>query len=164
MQEKLPYSLVDLIMKISTGILLYRKINKETEFLLVHPGGPFFTKKNEGWWSIPKGEPMPDEELLHAAIREFKEETGYNPSAPFTELKPVTQKGGKKVLCWLAEGTFDAEAITCNNFQVEWPPRSGKTAFFPEVDKAGWFSYTEALKLINERQAAFLGEAMAIID
>ena len=114
-------------MKQSAGILLYRKTGSEPEFFLVHPGGPFFAKKQEGWWTIPKGEPNPDEDLLECAIREFEEETGYRPSPPFTELAPITQKGGKKVYCWAAEGDLDPDAITCNTFEIEWPPKSGRS-------------------------------------
>lgn len=149
-------------MKISAGILLYRITNGAPEFFLVHPGGPFFAKKNEGWWTIPKGEPAEGEDLHDTAIREFKEETGYIPKEPFTLLQPITQKGGKKVFCWAAEGNLDAGAITSNSFEVEWPPKSGKKATFPEVDKAGWFTFNEAKILINERQSAFLEELAAV--
>lgn len=147
-------------MKQSAGILLYRKTGSEPEFFLVHPGGPFFAKKQEGWWTIPKGEPNPDEDLLECAIREFEEETGYRPSPPFTELAPITQKGGKKVYCWAAEGDLDPDAITCNTFEIEWPPKSGKMKAYPEVDKAGWFALEEAKTLINERQRELLEELM----
>nr|WP_322624296.1 NUDIX domain-containing protein [uncultured Flavobacterium sp.] len=150
-------------MKLSAGILLYRITNTEPEFLLVHPGGPFFYKKDEGWWTIPKGEPNTNEDLQHCALREFTEETGYTPQPPLKELQPITQKGGKTVHCWAAEGDLDAGNITCNTFEMEWPPKSGKIKSFPEVDKAGWFTYDEAKKLINERQAAFLDELVLII-
>ena len=145
-------------MKVSAGILLYRKTETETEFFLVHPGGPFFARKHEGWWTIPKGELLPDEAPLDCAIREFEEETGYKPQPPFTELEAITQKGGKKVLCWAAKGNLDADAITCNTFTLEWPPKSGKMKEFPEVDKAGWFTFDKAKVLINERQVSFLEE------
>lgn len=145
-------------MKQSAGILLYRKIEGEIQFFLVHPGGPFFAKKNEGWWTIPKGEPAENEALQDTAVREFEEETGYKPQGPFIELQPITQKGGKKVFCWAAEGNLDAETITCNTFEMEWPPKSGRKASYPEVDKAGWFTLEEAKTLINERQAALLDE------
>ncbi|MFP5439795.1 MAG: NUDIX domain-containing protein [Bacteroidia bacterium] len=151
-------------MKRSAGILLYRMAAAGPEFLLVHPGGPFFTKKNEGWWTIPKGEPNDDEELLHCALREFNEETGCMPKSPFKALQPVIQKGGKTVYCWAVEGDLNPETITCNTFEMEWPPKSGIIKSFPEVDKAGWFSYTEAKRLINERQAAFLDEMMIILS
>jgi predicted NUDIX family NTP pyrophosphohydrolase len=148
-------------MKQSAGILLYRITNSEPEFFLVHPGGPFFAKKNEGWWTIPKGEPNEGEDLLDTALREFTEETGYTPQGPFEPLQPITQKGGKKVFCWAAEGNLDANTITCNTFEIDWPPKSGKKAIFSEVDKAGWFTLTEAKTLINERQADLLDELFA---
>jgi len=147
-------------MKQSAGILLYRNSGSETEFFVVHPGGPFFAKKNEGWWTIPKGELLPDETALDCAIREFEEETGHKPQPPFTELQPITQKGGKKVLCFAAEGNIDADTITSNTFTIEWPPRSGKMKEFPEIDKAGWFALAEAKILINERQADFLEQVL----
>lgn len=145
-------------MKKSAGILLYRNTARETEFFLVHPGGPFFAKKNEGWWTIPKGELLPDEDALDCAIREFREETGYKTSAPFMPLEAITQKGGKKVMAWAAEGNLDADTITCNTFTIQWPPKSGKLAQFPEVDKAGWFTLSQAKVLINERQVSMLEE------
>lgn len=151
-------------MKTAAGILLYRLTGFEPEFLLVHPGGPFFAKKNEGWWTIPKGEPNAGEDLLKCAVREFQEETGYTPTAPFTPLQPVTQKGGKTVHAWAAQGNFNADTISCNTFDIEWPPKSGRRQLFPEVDKAGWFSYTDATQLINERQRAFLDEMLLILS
>lgn len=150
-------------MKQSAGLLLYRKRN-ETEFFLVHPGGPFFSKKNEGWWSIPKGEIMPEKNPLDAAIREFKEETGFAVEGPFTELQSIIQKGGKKVLCWASEGDLDESRITSNTFETEWPYRSGKFATFPEVDKAGWFTADYAVKFINEKQAAFIYELLRFLE
>ncbi len=143
-------------MKTSAGILLYRMQDNVPEFFLVHPGGPFFVSKDQGWWTIPKGEVLPGEELLHTALREMKEETGYHCIGPFTALEPVVQKGGKKVFCWAAPGTFDAKALVCNSFEMEWPPRSGKFKSFPEVDKAGWFKAAEALTLINQAQKSFI--------
>ncbi|KOS06236.1 NUDIX hydrolase [Flavobacterium akiainvivens] len=150
-------------MKQSAGILLYRLMGGAPEFFLVHPGGPFFAKKNEGWWTIPKGEPAEDEALLATAIREFEEETGYTPQEPFTELEPITQKGGKKVFAWACMGNLEAGAIISNTFEMAWPPKSGKTGVFPEVDKAGWFGLEEAKTLINERQAAFLDELAVLL-
>lgn len=145
-------------MKQSAGILLYRKTGNETEFFLVHPGGPFFAKKNEGWWTIPKGELQLGEDALKCALREFNEETGYTPAPPFKELNSITQKGGKKVMCWAAAGNLNADDITCNTFIMEWPPKSGRMIEIPEVDKAGWFTISEARLLINERQLSFLEE------
>jgi predicted NUDIX family NTP pyrophosphohydrolase len=150
-------------MKQSAGILLYRKVKNEPEFFLVHPGGPFFAKKHEGWWTIPKGELLPDENPLDCAIREFEEETGYRPTPPFTQLQPITQKGGKQVLAYSAEGDLNPETITCNTFTIEWPPKSGRMKAFPEVDKAGWFALAEAKILINERQVALLEEVVNLL-
>jgi predicted NUDIX family NTP pyrophosphohydrolase len=149
-------------MKQSAGIVLCRKGKNEHEFFLVHPGGPFFAKKHEGWWTIPKGELLPGELPLDCAIREFEEETGYKPSPPFTPLQPITQKGGKQVLAYAAHGDLNPDTITSNTFTIEWPPKSGKMNEFPEVDKAGWFSLAEAKILINERQVALLEEAVSL--
>ncbi|WP_316832667.1 NUDIX hydrolase [Pedobacter aquatilis] len=148
-------------MKISAGLLLFRKINNYPEFFLVHPGGPFFIKKNEGWWTIPKGELLANEAPLAGAIREFIEETSFKPSGDFTELRAVTQKGGKKVLCWAIEFNVDETAFASNSFEMEWPPRSGKQQSFPEIDKAAWFNYEQAAKHINEKQLSFLDEVLA---
>lgn len=143
-------------MKQSAGILLFRQGGGDLEFFLVHPGGPFFAKKDAGWWTIPKGEPAEGEELLAAAIREFAEETGISLSGHFIPLQSIKQKGGKMVHCWALEGDLDATAITSNTFEIEWPPRSGKKKQFPEIDKAGWFPLEDATRLINEMQASFL--------
>lgn len=145
-------------MKHSAGILLFRNAGGLLEFLLVHPGGPYWAKKDEGWWTIPKGEIAPGEMPLNAALREFAEETGYKPSGTLIPLQPIVQKGGKKVFCWAAPGDFDPSQIASNTFTIEWPPKSGQMKTYPEVDKAGWFNFKEAKKLINERQVAFLQE------
>ena len=145
-------------MKQSAGILLFRKRDEELEFFLVHPGGPFFLKKNEGWWTIPKGEILPEEDPLKAAIREFEEETGSQPSGDFIPLKPIVQKGGKQVQCWAVKGNFDASKLISNSFELEWPPRSGKMKSFPEIDKGEWFSFDEASRMINAQQISFLRE------
>lgn len=149
--------------KLSAGILLYRTTGAEVEVLLVHPGGPFFRNKDKGSWTIPKGELLAGEEPLTAAVREFKEETGYVPDGDFIQLKPVVQKGGKEVLCWAVKGDFDPAAITSNTFPLEWPPKSGKMVDFPEIDQARWFSLTNAADYINERQRAFLDELHDVI-
>ena len=146
--------------KLSAGILLYRTNKGITEFFIVHPGGPFFAKKNEGWWTIPKGELLPDEEPLNAAVREFEEETGTIPQQPFTPLQPIVQKGGKKVMCWASYGTLDLLTITSNTFEIEWPPKSGEMRTFPEIDKAGWYSHEQAKLLINAMQVSFLDELL----
>lgn len=150
-------------MKISAGILLYRKNAGDTEFFLVHPGGPYFKNKDAGWWTIPKGELLDGEEPLQAAIREFEEETGYRPHGIFTALTPIRQKGGKQVLCWAARGDLEPEHIVSNTFEMTWPPGSGRIQSFPEIDRAGWFPLAAAKKYINERQAAFLDEVIESI-
>ncbi|SMC61880.1 NUDIX domain-containing protein [Pedobacter nyackensis] len=144
--------------KESAGILLYRIKNTAPEVLLVHPGGPFFRNKDRGWWTVPKGELLPGELALETALREFKEETGYLPAGDFIVLSAVVQKGGKIVHAWAVRGDLDETAITCNTFTLEWPPKSGKRIEFPEIDKAGWFSLSEAKEFINKRQQSFLEE------
>jgi predicted NUDIX family NTP pyrophosphohydrolase len=149
--------------KLSSGILLYRVRKAGPEVLLVHPGGPFFARKDAGSWTIPKGELNGEEEPLKAAIREFEEETGYKPSGNFTELRSVKQKGGKTVLCWAVTGDLDASEITSNTFEIEWPPHSGKMKSFPEIDKAAWFDLTTAREKMNEKQTAFLDQLEALL-
>ncbi|SEW46516.1 Predicted NTP pyrophosphohydrolase, NUDIX family [Chitinophaga sp. YR573] len=149
--------------KTSSGILLYRKKQSVLEVLLVHPGGPFFARKDEGSWTIPKGELMEDEDSLEAAIREFEEETGYKPSGDFIPLNAVKQKGGKTVQCWAVEGDLDAAAIISNTFEMEWPPRSQKMKSFPEVDKASWLELPIARQKINERQVDFIDQLTALL-
>lgn len=141
----------------SAGLLLYRYKNM-LEVLLVHPGGPLWKNKDETAWSIPKGEFDETEEPMKAAIREFLEETGISVSGKFIELTPVIQKGGKKVFAWALEKNIDATAIRSNNFEIEWPPRSGKYQSFPEIDKGAWFTIDEAIKKINVKQAALIEE------
>ena len=150
-------------MKQSAGILLFRKKEKQIEFFLVHPGGPFFSKKDLGFWTVPKGELNEGEAALTAAIREFKEETGENLIGDFIELTPIVQKGGKKVLCWAVEGELDPLTIVSNTFEIEWPPRSGKKQSFAEIDKANWFTYADAITYINEKQIALLDELKSLL-
>jgi predicted NUDIX family NTP pyrophosphohydrolase len=132
----------------SAGILLYRRRAGALEVFLVHPGGPFWTKRDEGAWSIPKGEFPPDEDPLEAALREFEEETGTSlaerPRADFTALPPVRQGGGKTVYAWSVEGDLDASAVRSNLFTMEWPPRSGVQREYPEVDRAAWYAMDAA--------------------
>jgi predicted NUDIX family NTP pyrophosphohydrolase len=141
----------------SAGILLYRLRGERLEVLLVHPGGPFWAKKDLGAWSIPKGEHDAEEEALACALREFEEETGTAPSpGDLTDLGSVRQKSGKVVQAWALEGDLDADTIRSNTFTMEWPPRSGRQSEFPEVDRAAWFGVAEARERINPAQAAFL--------
>jgi predicted NUDIX family NTP pyrophosphohydrolase len=145
-------------LKASAGILLYRRRQGELEVLLAHPGGPYWVKRDLGAWTIPKGEIGGGEDPLAAARREFAEETGVVPGEPAMALAPIRQRGGKVVHAWAIEGDCDADAIVSNRFTLEWPPRSGKTAEFPEIDRAGWFALGEARRRILEAQAPLLDE------
>lgn len=145
--------------KKSAGLLLYRFQNQSLEVLLVHPGGPFWKNKERGAWSIPKGEIEENEEPLKAAARETKEETGISVdiSNPIF-LNPVKQKSGKIIYAWANEANFEIEEIKSNLFEMEWPPKSGKKAFFPEVDKAAWLNLHDAKKKIVSGQLPLLIE------
>jgi predicted NUDIX family NTP pyrophosphohydrolase len=149
----------------SAGILLYRVRAGEPEVLLVHPGGPFWARKDEGAWSIPKGEHGDDEEPVDAARREFAEETGSTlPLDALVALGEIRQRGGKRVSAWAAEGDLDPGSVRSNTFELEWPPRSGRTREFPEVDRAEWFPLEEARRRLIPAQAEFLdrlGEHLA---
>lgn len=144
--------------KQSAGILPYSKRGKHTEVLLVHPGGPFWRNKDAGAWSIVKGEYTDEEAPLAAALREFKEETGITPVGEMLPLTPVKQKNGKTVHAWAIEMDLDATQVRSNTFEMEWPPRSGKKASFPEIDKAEWFDVATAREKIIEAQRAFLDQ------
>jgi len=145
--------------KKSAGILLYRRTHL-IEFLLVHPGGPFWKNKDSGVWSIPKGE-FPETELpLNAAIREFEEEIGIALKGNFLELSPIRQKNGKLVFAWALEGDVDTNIIKSNLLELEWPPKSGKKQMFPEIDKAQWFGFEEAQQKIIGAQVNLLEELM----
>lgn len=146
--------------KTSAGILVYRWHKNGLELLLVHPGGPFFARKDKGAWTIPKGELAEDESPLAAAKREFREELGLQISGDPIPLAPVTQKGGKKVLAWAIKQDIDISSYQSNTFQMEWPPASGKLQEFPEVDKAEWFSVDIAKEKINPAQVAFIEELL----
>ena len=143
--------------KKSAGILLYKIENKILEVFLVHPGGPFWIKKDDGAWSIPKGE-FDDEDPLEAAKREFEEETGIKISGDFIKLNPVKQKSGKIVYAWAVEGNIDPAKIKSNEFEIEWPPRSGKMKPFPEIDRAAWFNLNDAKMKINGGQLLLIKE------
>jgi predicted NUDIX family NTP pyrophosphohydrolase len=144
--------------KKSAGILLYRLNNKIIEFFLVHPGGPFFIKKDLGSWSIPKGEFTETEKAFDAAKREFKEETGIDLNGNAIELSPIKQKSGKQVFAWAIEGDLDPQKISSNTFSLEWPPKSGKFRDYPEIDKGEWFNYLSAKQKINPAQILFIDE------
>src|SRR5512142_3173193 len=148
--------------KTSAGILLYKRKDGDLRVFLVHPGGPFFAKKDAGAWSVPKGEIDEGEDALAAAKREFEEETGCRPEGEFIPLSEVTQKSGKIVRAWAVEGECDAQKIRSNTFTLEWPPKSGRMQEFPEVDRAGWFTVGEAKEKINPAQIALLEELLAI--
>jgi predicted NUDIX family NTP pyrophosphohydrolase len=148
--------------KTSAGLLLYRN-HGAVEVFLVHPGGPFWAKKDAGAWSIPKGEPQAGEDRLDAAKREFAEETGFKIDGTFTPLQPVRQAGGKVVYAWAIEGDCDAGAIRSNHVTIEWPPRSGRLLEVPEVDRAEWFALDEARIRINAAQSAFLDEVESLL-
>jgi predicted NUDIX family NTP pyrophosphohydrolase len=144
--------------KQSAGLLLFRGAPAAVEVLLVHPGGPFWAKKDEGAWSIPKGEFSADEDALHAALREFKEETGENVAGAFIALEPQRQAGGKIVHAWAVEADFDPTRVRSNTVSIEWPPRSGRRRTFPEIDRAAWFLLDVAHKKILKGQVGFLRE------
>jgi predicted NUDIX family NTP pyrophosphohydrolase len=148
---------------ISAGLLLHRDTERGLEVLLVHPGGPFFARKDLGAWSIPKGEVEPGEELLAVARRELAEETGFTAEGPALPLGQVTQKGGKIVHAWAIEGDADPSRLVSNTFELEWPPKSGKLREFPEVDRAAWFGLAEARRKINPAQAELLDRLAAAL-
>lgn len=147
----------------SAGLLPFRFRDGRLEVLLVHPGGPYWVKKDEGAWSIPKGEPSAGESPLEAACREFAEETGFCPQGDFLPLKPVRQPGGKIVHAWAVRGDFDPLELRPNTFSMEWPPRSGRIQTFPEVDRAEWFPIEVAREKILKGQSGLLGELEEIL-
>ncbi len=144
--------------KLSAGLLVYRRTGGELEVLIVHPGGPFWAKKDDGAWSVPKGEYEPDEDPLEVALREFEEEIGAEPPdhATAVSLGELRQPSGKVVRAWAVEGDLDVSETRSNMFEMEWPPRSGRTQEFPEVDRAGWFGLEEARRKLLRGQVGFL--------
>lgn len=146
--------------RISAGILPFRRTGRAPEYFLVHPGGPYWARKDDGAWSIAKGEIADGEDPLTAARREFHEETGFDLSDPapsdFIALAPLKQPSGKIVQAWAIEQDFDAATIASNRCEIEWPPRSGKTIQIPEVDRAGWFDERAALAKISKGQTGFI--------
>jgi predicted NUDIX family NTP pyrophosphohydrolase len=153
----------DSMPRLSAGLLMYRIEDDGVEVLLAHPGGPFFRNKDEGAWSIPKGEPDGDEDLLLTAQREFEEETGITPTGPFMPLKPIKQKGGKIVHAWAFKGDCDPKTVRSNTFVMEWPPKSGRQAEFPEIDRAEFFDLKTARTKIKAGQEALLEELEAVL-
>lgn len=149
--------------RVSAGLLMYGIHNGKLQVLLAHPGGPFYRNKDEGVWTIPKGEIAMDEELLNAAMREFEEETGIKPTGPFLALKPIRQKGGKIVHAWAFQGYCDPIAIVSNTFSMEWPPKSGRQTEFPEIDRADFFDLDAARLKINSAQLPFLEECEQLV-
>jgi len=150
---------------VSAGLLLFRRRGAAgaLELFLAHPGGPFWKGRDDGAWTIPKGEVGEGEELLVAACREFEEETGISPVAPFLPLGSVRQKGGKTVHAWAWEGDADAARITSNDMRTEWPRGSGRWLTFPEVDRCAWFAPTEARIKMNGAQATFVARLEALL-
>ena len=145
------------MVKRSAGILLYRGSDDALEVLLVHPGGPFWARKDAGAWSIPKGEYEDGEDPRACALREFEEETGTALlPGELIDLGEIRQKGGKVVTAWAAAGDLDTAAVRSNTFAMEWPPRSGRQTEFPEIDRAGWFGVEEAREKLNAAQTEFL--------
>ena len=147
-------------MKQSAGLLLFRMNNGAKEFFLVHPGGPFWKNKDDGAWSIPKGEFTDGELPLDAAKREFEEETGVKPVGMFQELTPVRLRSGKTVFAWAVELDIDAASVKSNTFPLEWPPKSGKFIQVPEIDRAGWFDAKTATAKLNGGQLPFIKELL----
>lgn len=149
--------------KAAAGLLLFRR-REQLEVFLVHPGGPFWAKKDVGAWTLPKGEIDDGEDPLAAAKREFTEETGFAVEGQFYPLEPVRQSGGKLVLAWALEGDCDPSKLCSNSFSMEWPPKSGKPREFPEVDRGGWFALGEARKRILPAQENFLDQLLSLLD
>lgn len=144
--------------KKSAGLLLFRKASGTITVLLVHPGGPFWARKDQGAWSIPKGEFSNDENSLQAAIREFNEELGEAVTGAFVPLSPQRQASGKTVYAWAVRSDFDPARLKSNTFSMEWPPRSGRQRLFPEIDRAAWFPLDVARDKISKGQVGFLDE------
>lgn len=142
--------------KQSAGLLMFRRTDEEIEVFLVHPGGPFWAKKDEGAWTIPKGEFDNDEDALSAARREFHEETGFTAQEPYLDLGSVKQKSGKVVYAWAFAGDCDPEQLVSNTCAIEWPPRSGNRMVISEVDRGAWFSVRNAAQIIRQEQRDLL--------
>jgi predicted NUDIX family NTP pyrophosphohydrolase len=150
--------------KRSAGLVMYRSSKDGSEVFLVHPGGPFWAKKDSGAWSIPKGELAEGEDPLEAARREFREETGFAAEGDFVELGRVKQPGGKEVAAWAFEGDCDPQELVSNSCTIEWPPRSGRRLEFPEVDRGQWFSIAEARNHILKGQLPFVEKLSELLQ
>ena len=144
--------------KVSAGLLLFRRVHDTFEVLLVHPGGPFWGKKDDAAWSIPKGEIADGEAPFDAALREFEEEMGTAVSGDFIPLQACRQTGGKVVVAWAVEASFDPSRLRSNTFTMEWPPRSGRQRAFPEIDRAAWFPLDVARHKVVRGQQGLLDE------
>jgi predicted NUDIX family NTP pyrophosphohydrolase len=140
----------------SAGLLMFRRRGGETEVLLAHPGGPFWSRRDDAAWTLPKGEIGPSEDPLAAARREFLEETGFPSAPPFLPLGELRQKSGKRITAWAFEGDADPADLVSNLFELEWPPRSGRLQSFPEVDRVHWFGLDEARRKLIAGQAPFI--------
>jgi predicted NUDIX family NTP pyrophosphohydrolase len=151
------------VAKQAAGILLYRRGPRGLEVLLAHPGGPLWARKDLGAWTLPKGQFTDDEEPIAAAKREFEEEMGSPPSGEFVQIGSIRQPSGKVVHAFVAESDFDVSTVHSNLFTLEWPPKSGKRAQFPEVDRAAWFSIDEARQKILKGQEPFLERLLALL-
>jgi predicted NUDIX family NTP pyrophosphohydrolase len=152
--------------KLSAGLLVYRRATDGIEVLLVHPGGPYWAKKDEGAWSIPKGEYTPDEDAFEVAQREFAEELGVDPPADreAVSLGELRQPSGKRVSAWAVEGDVDVTEVHSDTFEIEWPPRSGRMREFPEVDRAGWFDIETARRKLVSGQVGFLERLSELME
>jgi predicted NUDIX family NTP pyrophosphohydrolase len=147
----------------SAGLLMFRRPGGGLEVLLAHPGGPFWARKDDGAWTLPKGELQDTEDPFAAACREFEEETGCAPAGPFLDLGEVRQKSGKRVQAWAFEGDFDPAGLRCNLFEMEWPPRSGRLQQFPEIDRVAWFDPAAARVKLLPAQQPFIERLEALI-
>ena len=148
----------------SAGLLMFRRASGGVEVLLAHPGGPFWSRRDEGAWTLPKGEIDPGEDPLAAAQREFLEETGFTSTPPFHSLGELRQKSGKRISAWAFEGDADPAALVSLHFELEWPPRSGRTQAFPEVDRVAWFGLPEARRRLIPGQVPFLDALAQALD
>jgi predicted NUDIX family NTP pyrophosphohydrolase len=149
--------------RISAGLLMFRVRDGTLQVFLAHPGGPFHARKDDGAWTIPKGEPDAGEDLLDAARREFQEETGMVPTGPFIPLTPVKQRGGKVVHAWAFEGDCDGKEVVSNTFTTEWPPGSGRQAEFPEIDRAEFFDVPKGKRKAKAAQDALIEELEQVL-